>query len=91
MFMTPEHDTISPTQNQIDIFANFKGPKKFHLALGRGHVNVLMGDDMAMLAKLQSDFIWQVVKGRFKAVNGATKNGTKVNGNAGINGTKATA
>jgi hypothetical protein len=73
MFMTPELDMISPTRNQIDIFATLTGPKKFHLALGRGHVNVLMGDDMTMLAKIQSDFIWHVVKGRYKSVNGTTK------------------
>ncbi|KAL3417437.1 DltD domain-containing protein [Phlyctema vagabunda] len=78
MFMTPENDTISPTQNQIDLFATLKGPKRFHLALGRGHVNVLMGDDMAMLAKVQTDFIWQVVKGRFKKSIGTMKNGAKV-------------
>jgi hypothetical protein len=76
-FLTPEHDTISPTQNQIEIFEKFEGPKKFHLALGRGHVDILKCEDMPTLTKVQINFIWQVVKGRYKPAANGTANGTE--------------
>ncbi|KFY19437.1 hypothetical protein V491_04435 [Pseudogymnoascus sp. VKM F-3775] len=64
MFLTPEHDYVSLTQVQLDIFETLKGPKRQHLALGREHVNVLMGEDMPALAKIQTDFLWQAAEGR---------------------------
>ena len=64
MFMTPEHDTISKTQIQLDLFATIQGPKKLHLALGKEHVNVLSGDDLPALTKVQIDFLWHAVEGR---------------------------
>ena len=73
MFLTPEHDYISPTQSQIEIFGRLTGPKYQHLALGREHVNVLMGEDMPMLAKKQTDWIWSVVRGRYRKANGQAK------------------
>jgi len=64
LMMTPEHDYVSLTQVQKDVFEGLKGPKRFHLATGREHVNVLAGDDMPQLAKVQTDFVWQAVQGR---------------------------
>jgi hypothetical protein len=70
MFVTPEHDVISKTQVQVDLFEPLRQPKKFHLALGKGHVNVLSGDDFEALAKVQIDFLWQAVEGRLHGHQG---------------------
>jgi pimeloyl-ACP methyl ester carboxylesterase len=64
MFLTPENDVISQTHIQKELFATLKGPKKIHIALGKGHVDVLAGDDLGALAKVQIDFLWQAVEGR---------------------------
>lgn len=68
MFVTPENDIISKTQVQIEFFESLRQPKKFHLALGKGHVDVLAGDYGAM-AKAQIDFLWQAVEGRLHGQN----------------------
>ncbi|KFY02232.1 hypothetical protein O988_02305 [Pseudogymnoascus sp. VKM F-3808] len=83
MFLTPEHDHVSLTQVQLDIFETLKGPKRLHLALGREHVNVLMGDDMPALAKVQTDFLWQAAQGRLP---GQLNGDSKVQPNVELNG-----
>ncbi|KFY38192.1 hypothetical protein V494_04449 [Pseudogymnoascus sp. VKM F-4513 (FW-928)] len=72
MFLTPEHDYVSLTQAQLDIFETLKGPKRLHLAIGREHVNVLMGEDMPALAKIQTDFLWQAAQGRLAGQSNGT-------------------
>jgi pimeloyl-ACP methyl ester carboxylesterase len=71
MFLTPELDTISPPEQQKEVFNSLKGPKRLHVAPGKDHIYVLHGPTMPMLMKWQIDFVWQVVRGHLTgAVNG---------------------
>jgi pimeloyl-ACP methyl ester carboxylesterase len=64
--LTPEHDQISSAESQTEIFESLQGPKRQMIAPGREHLFVLNGTDMPVFVKWMSDFVWQVVRGRFE-------------------------
>lgn len=57
MFVVPELDKVSPPEDQIALFETFSEPKRLHIALGKGHLNVLSGEDFPFLMKLQVDWL----------------------------------
>lgn len=61
MFVTPEHDTISSPETQRRLFASLTGPKKFYLALGRGHLDILKGNTVPLMGKATIEFIWDII------------------------------
>lgn len=65
-FLTPEFDQISPPADQTAVFESLQGPKRQLIAPGKEHIHVLNGLDMPLFVKWQIDFIWHVVRGRFK-------------------------
>lgn len=65
-FFTPEMDQISPPDQQTQVFESLEGPKRQLFAPGKEHIYVLHGPEMPGFVKWQTDFIWQVVRGRFK-------------------------
>ncbi|KAL2441684.1 Thiohydrolase [Exophiala dermatitidis] len=74
-FLTPELDQISSPERQIEVFESLEGPKRQLFAPGKEHLYVLNGPDMPALMKGQIEFIWQVVKGRFKSHSDKTTSG----------------
>lgn len=70
-FLTPELDQISLPAHQSEAFQMLDGPKRQMIAPGKEHVYVLNGTDMPEFVKWQIDFIWQVVRGRFKTATTA--------------------
>ncbi len=63
MMLVPELDMISRSETQIALFETLSGPKRLHIAPGKGHLNVLSGDDFPTLHNLQVDFIWSALDG----------------------------
>ena len=61
LMVVPELDQISPPEAQIALHGTFPEPKVLHIAPGKGHLDVLSGDDFAMLSKLQADFVKKIV------------------------------
>lgn len=57
MMVVPELDQISPPELQIALHNNFPEPKLLHIAPGKGHLNVLSGEDFPALAAMQADFV----------------------------------
>lgn len=57
MMVIPELDVMSPPEDQHALFATFPEPKLAHVAPGKGHLNVLSGEDFPELAAMQADFI----------------------------------
>jgi fermentation-respiration switch protein FrsA (DUF1100 family) len=57
MFVVPELDKLSPPEDQVALFNTFAEPKKLHISLGKGHLNVLSGEDFPFVMKLQAT--WQ--------------------------------
>ena len=58
MMVVPEMDMISPPAEQYALFASFKGEDNLlHTAPGKGHLNVLSGDEFPALQGLQSQFL----------------------------------
>lgn len=64
MFLTPELDQLSPPALQRDYFEKLTGPKRYREAIGRGHVDVLAGEDFPALMKIQTEFFWDALEGR---------------------------
>ncbi|KIX01226.1 uncharacterized protein Z518_08951 [Rhinocladiella mackenziei CBS 650.93] len=73
MILTPELDQISDPAHQTAVFESLQGPKRQMIAPGREHLYVLNGPNMPVLVKWQTEFIWQVVRGRFKSLPGKTE------------------
>jgi len=63
MFIVPELDKISPPEDQIKCFESLDTKKKLHIAPGKGHLNVLSGDDFPDLMKMQADFLHAALNG----------------------------
>ncbi|KAI4623421.1 hypothetical protein J4E80_003231 [Alternaria sp. BMP 0032] len=61
LMVVPELDHISPPEAQIALHATFPEPKVLHIAPGKGHLDVLSGDDFPMLSDLQADFVKKIV------------------------------
>ncbi|KAK8066219.1 hypothetical protein PG997_012966 [Apiospora hydei] len=57
LMVIPELDQMSPPEEQRALFDSFPEPKQVHVALGKGHLNVLSGDDFADLSALQAEFL----------------------------------
>jgi len=78
MFLTPELDQISPVSQQIEVFESLQGPKRQLIAPGKEHVYILNGPDMPSLVRWQIDFVWQVVRGRFRSTPRETLSGKSI-------------
>lgn len=55
--LVPENDMISKPQDQLELFETFGGPKEVHIVPGKGHLNVLGGDNLDDLMHLQTNFL----------------------------------
>ena len=66
LMVVPELDMISPPADQLALFDSFPAPKKVHVAPGKGHLNVLSGDDFPVLSKLQAEFVRDALAGKLK-------------------------
>ncbi|PGH10573.1 hypothetical protein AJ79_05395 [Helicocarpus griseus UAMH5409] len=60
LMIVPEKDMISPPEGQLALFENFPEPKEVHVAKGKGHLNVLSGEDYHILSALQAKFVRNV-------------------------------
>lgn len=59
--VVPELDMISPPEEQFALFDTFAEPKKVHVAPGKGHLNVLSGEDFPDLCAMQAEFLKDIV------------------------------
>ncbi|KAL8804452.1 MAG: hypothetical protein Q9182_002557 [Xanthomendoza sp. 2 TL-2023] len=57
LMVVPEKDMISPPEEQFALMDTFPEGKKCHVAPGKGHLNVLSGDDFPMLGDMQAEFV----------------------------------
>ncbi|KAL3425914.1 DltD domain-containing protein [Phlyctema vagabunda] len=64
MFVVPELDRISPPEDQLFLFDTLTSPKRKHLAAGKGHLNVLSGEDAPVLMQMQVDFVLAALEGK---------------------------
>ena len=64
LMLVPELDTCALPHEQMAMFEQFTGPKRMHVASGKGHLDVLTGQDADMLQGLQHEFIWDVLGGK---------------------------
>ena len=64
LMVVPELDMISPPEQQFALFDTFKQPKKVHVAPGKGHLNVLSGEEFPMLMKMQAEFVRDILAGK---------------------------
>lgn len=62
MMVTPENDKISLKVNQLKLFDSLSEPKRSHVATGKGHMDVLSGEDFPKIMQMQVDFIWQYLR-----------------------------
>lgn len=62
MMVIPELDTISPPEEQHALFHSFAEPKQVHVAKGKGHLNVLSGEEFPSLCAMQADFVERYTK-----------------------------
>lgn len=73
LMVVPEKDMISPPEEQFALMKTFpEEGRKLHVVPGKGHLNVLSGDDFPMLGEMQAEFVKGVVRGVEKrnGVNG---------------------
>jgi hypothetical protein len=63
MVVVPELDKVSSPEEQIALFNSLSQPKKLHMAKGKGHLNVLSGEDFPVLMKLQVDWLRSALDG----------------------------
>lgn len=64
LMVVPELDMISTPEGQLELFETFPEPKKVHIAPGKGHLNVLSGEDFPALSKMQADFVFDNLRAR---------------------------
>ena len=64
MILTPELDQLSPPALQRGYFEKLTGPKRHHMAMGQGHIDVFAGEKFPALMKMQTDFFWDALAGR---------------------------
>ncbi|KAI9642740.1 hypothetical protein NHQ30_008471 [Ciborinia camelliae] len=57
MMVVPELDMISPPEQQFKLFDTFQGPKKCYVSPGKGHLDVLSGEDFESLCEMQVKFL----------------------------------
>ena len=68
LMVVPECDMISPPEEQFALFETFPSPKCVHVAPGKGHLNVLSGEEFPALSQLQAEFVVKAVKGQLDGV-----------------------
>ena len=66
MFVVPELDRLCPPEIQLRYFETIAGPKRSHLALGRGHMDILENEDFPSIMEVQSNFIHDVLEGKLR-------------------------
>ena len=66
MFIVPEFDKLSPPEVQLGHFETLSGPKRLHIESSKGHMDVLKGENLPNLMKVQISFIHDVLHGRLK-------------------------
>lgn len=58
LVVTPENDLVSPAEKQKRlIFDQFQEPKRLHVVPGKGHMDVLSGEDFSRVLDVQVDFL----------------------------------
>ncbi|KUI66527.1 hypothetical protein VM1G_02157 [Cytospora mali] len=57
MMVIPELDALSPPEEQHALFTMFPEPKLVYVAHGKGHLDVLSGEDFPELAAMQAEFV----------------------------------
>jgi fermentation-respiration switch protein FrsA (DUF1100 family) len=62
-FVVPELDKVSPPEDQVALFETFAEPKQLHMAMGKGHLNVLSGEDFPVIMKLQATWAAAALEG----------------------------
>ena len=65
LWIVPELDQVSPAKLQLERFEELRTPKRLHIETAKGHMDVLSGESFPKTMKVQTDFIEQVVSGRF--------------------------
>jgi len=68
MFVVPELDKVSPPDDQVALFKTFSEPKRLHISKGKGHLNVLSGEDLPFLMKLQADWVVAALEGTLEGM-----------------------
>jgi pimeloyl-ACP methyl ester carboxylesterase len=63
MVVVPELDKVSSPEEQVALFNSLSHPKRLHMAPGKGHLNVLSGEDFPVLMKLQADWVQSALDG----------------------------
>jgi len=63
MMMVPELDKVSSPEEQVALFNILSEPKRLHMVQGKGHLNVLSGDDFPFLMKLQVGWLGSALEG----------------------------
>jgi fermentation-respiration switch protein FrsA (DUF1100 family) len=63
MVVVPELDKVSSPEEQVALFNSLSQPKRLHVAPGKGHLNVLSGEDFPVLMKLQADWLQSALDG----------------------------
>ena len=62
LMVVPEKDMISPPEEQISLFKTFPSKRnKLHIAPGKGHLNVLSGEEFPALSKMQADYVREIL------------------------------
>jgi pimeloyl-ACP methyl ester carboxylesterase len=64
MFIIPENDNLCPAAVQMRHFQALRGPKRSHVQIGRGHMDILEGESFASLMELQVQFVQDAFGGR---------------------------
>lgn len=63
LFIVPENDQLIGVEKQRAIFDGLSGPKRLHVEPGRGHLDILDGDNLSGLMKVQIDFVSETMNG----------------------------
>ena len=63
LMIVHEKDMISPPEEQFALLDIFQKPKWLHVAPGKGHLNVLSGEDFPMLSHMQAKFVRDALAG----------------------------
>jgi pimeloyl-ACP methyl ester carboxylesterase len=64
MFVVPELDRLSPPEVQLGLFQTLKGPKRYHVEAGRGHMDILEGEGFQRLMQRQVEFLRDALDGK---------------------------
>ncbi|KAI0386906.1 DltD N-terminal domain protein [Hypomontagnella monticulosa] len=64
LFLIPETDSICPPEEQLQHFNKLESPKRYYLRKGKGHMDMLEGEHINELIRLQVDFVRDAMEGR---------------------------